>query len=94
MIVTVELAIPHKLHGGTMTGEGWKVTVGLEGPDGVTVAVRGRGPENRLDVFIVMVALTAFPGRVVMVFGFELSEKSGDTPCNLHAVSGCSSQPE
>ena len=93
-MVIVELAVPHRLHGGTMTGEGWRVTVGLEGPEGVTVAVRGSGPENRLEVFIVTVALTPLPGRVVTVFGFVLSEKLGDTPCSLHAVSGCSSHPE
>lgn len=74
VMVTVELAIPHRLHGGTMTGEGWKVTVGLEGPEGVTVAVRGSGPEIRLEVFIVTVAFTALPGRVVTVFGLALSE--------------------
>jgi len=92
--VNVEFAIPHWLHGGTMTVEGWRVTVGLAGPEGVTVAVRGTGPEKRLDVFRVMVELTAWPGRIVTVFGLALSEKLGDTPCNLQAVSGCISQPE
>lgn len=92
--VNVEFAIPHWLHGGAMTVEGWRVTVGLAGPEGVTVAVRGTGPEKRLDVFMVMVELTAWPGRIVTVFGLALSEKLGDTPCNLQAVSGCISQPE
>lgn len=77
-----------------MTGEGRRVTLGLEGPEGVTVADRGSGPENRLEVFIVTVAFTALPGRVVTDFGLALSEKPGDTPCSLHAVSGCSSHPE
>ena len=92
--VKVEFAIPHWLQGRTMTGEGWKVTVGLEGPEGETVAVRGTGPEKRLDAFMVIVELTALPGRVVTDFGLALSEKLGDTPCNLQAVSGCISQPE
>jgi hypothetical protein len=71
--VNVELAIPHWLQGGTLTVDGRKVAVGVEVPEGVTVAVRGTGPEKRLDVFMVIVELADLPGRRVRVLGLALS---------------------
>lgn len=71
-----------------MTGFGVRVAVGLVESTGVTVAVRGRGPEKRLKVLIVMFDVTDFPGRVVTTLGFALSEKAGDTPDSLQAVIG------
>jgi len=72
LTINVEFAMPHWLHGGTMTVDGWKVAVGVVEPVGVTVAVSGTGPEKRLDVFIVMVELADLPGRRVRVFGLAL----------------------
>jgi hypothetical protein len=97
--VNVELAIPHWLHGGTLTVDGRKIAVGFEEPEGVTVAVRGTGPEKRLKVLIVMVEFADFPGRRVRVFGLALSEYDGaqNWPPRqeiLQAVRGCISQPE
>jgi hypothetical protein len=94
----VEL-VPHWLHGGTLTVEGRRVAVGVEGLDGVTVAVRGTGPEKRLKLFMVMVEFAELPGRRVRVFGAGLSENDGaqNWPPRqeiLQAVSGCISQPE
>jgi hypothetical protein len=75
--VKVELAIPHWLQGGTLTVAGRKRAVGVDGPEGVTVAVRGTGPEKRLKVFTVMVELADLPGRSVKLLGLELSVKVG-----------------
>jgi hypothetical protein len=55
VMVSVEFAIPHWLHGGTTTVVGVRVAVGVVGFDGVTVVVSGTGPEKRLNVFMVMV---------------------------------------
>jgi hypothetical protein len=79
--VSVEFAIPHWLHGGTMTVDGRKVAVGVEDPVGVTVAVRGTGPEKRLYVLIVIVELADFPGRSVRVLGLALGWKIGGQSC-------------
>jgi hypothetical protein len=56
-----------------MTVDGCKVAVGVEGPEGETVAVRGTGPEKRLNVLMVMVEFFFSPGIMVKVFGLELS---------------------
>ncbi len=71
--VSVELAIPHWLQGGTLTVEGRRIAVGVEDPVGVTVAFTGTGPENRLNVFIVIVEFADLPGSKVRVFGLALS---------------------
>jgi hypothetical protein len=69
LTVKVEFAIPHWLQGGTMTVDGFNVAVGVDEPNGVTVAFIGTGPENKLNVFIVMVEFADLPGRRVRVLG-------------------------
>jgi hypothetical protein len=64
------------------------------GPEGETVALRGRDPEKILNEWMVILEITDFPGRIVSGFGLALREKSAGVFENLHAVSGCSSQPE
>jgi hypothetical protein len=71
--VSVELAIPHWLQGGTLTVAGRRIAVGVEGPEGVMVAFTGTGPEKRLNVFIVTVEFADLPGSRVRVFGLALS---------------------
>jgi hypothetical protein len=56
-----------------LTVDGFRDAVGVVGPDGVTVAVNGRGPENRLNVLIVMFEVPDFPGSNVTLVGFDLS---------------------
>jgi hypothetical protein len=90
----MENAATHWLQGGTLTVDGFKVAKGVLDPEGVTVAVRGRGPEKRLNVFTVMLDIPDFPGSIVTVVGFELSLNAGETPDNRQAVSACSSHPE
>ena len=65
VIVRAEVAIPHWLHGGTITVEGESVARGLEEPEGETVAVRGTGPEKRLLELTVIVVFADPPGRIV-----------------------------
>jgi hypothetical protein len=71
--VSVEFAIPHWLHNGVLTVDGLRVAVGVEGLDGVTVAVRGTGPGKRLKVFMVIVEFAFWPGIMVKALGLELS---------------------
>jgi hypothetical protein len=86
---------PHWLQGGTTTVDGLRVTVGAEGPDGETVAVRGMGPEKRLEVLMVMLEVADLPGVMVTAFGLALIEsRLGGVLDILQAVRGCISHPE
>ena len=71
-MVSVEFAMLHWLHRGTMTVVGANAAVGVVGFDGVTVAVSGTGPENRLKVFMVIVEFAFWPGIRVRELGLEL----------------------
>ena len=73
--VRVEFAAAHALHGGTITVDGVNVVVGSEGLVGVTVALRGTGPEKRLNVLMVIVEFAFWPGTRVREVGLEFSVK-------------------
>lgn len=60
------------MQGGTFTVVGFRTAVGVVGPLGVTTAVRGSGPENKLNVLMVMFDVMDLPGRTVTVVGLEL----------------------
>jgi len=88
----MEKTIEHWLHDGTVTVAGFIVTVG---PAGETLAVILSGKLcHTLEAFMVIFDVDDPPGIIVSLAGFALSVKNGDTPCNRHPVSGCSSQPE
>lgn len=55
LTVKVDVANPHWLHGTVTTVDGVRVALGLADPAGVTVAVRGTGPEKMLFVLTVIV---------------------------------------
>jgi hypothetical protein len=63
------------LQGWTRTVDGFKVAVGAEETMGETVAVRGTGPEKRLNTFTVIVELADLPGSIVTLLGFAFREK-------------------
>jgi hypothetical protein len=77
--------------GGRTTKPGLIVTLG---PDGDTVALSVTVPEKILKELAVMFEVIEFPGRTVRLFGFAESPKSAGVFDSLHAVRGCSSQPE
>ena len=92
--VSMELAIPP---GETRTLEGVMVAVGMDPvvlEVGESVVENETLPEKRLNVLTMMVELDDWLVRTLRLLGLALRPKSDGVFESLHAVSGCSSQPE
>jgi hypothetical protein len=77
--------------GGMNTDPGF---IDIGGPSGDTVVLNVTVPEKMLKELTVIFEVIELPGSTVRLFGFAESPKSAGVFDSLHAVRGCSSQPE
>jgi hypothetical protein len=92
--VSLEFAIPPD---GTRTLDGVIIAVGADptvAEVGVMVVENETFPEKRLNVLTVTVELADWLASTLRPLGLALRSKSDGVFEILHAVSGCSSQPE